>query len=276
MSIYTFDLTDAFTAAKQALTVTRLNKAWKNSMALKQGDQALDFVCGAQVDVTATGTQNNYAPGTGVAVSWNGASQITITGLVAHLNGDLRIIHNSTAALPMKLTHQDAGSTAANRIILPSTCGQWIGPGGSIGLRYDGVAARWRVLFIHPGTWIAVGYAAGDYTASAGTWTVDAGDFAFSRFKQTGTEVAWDIEVTLTSVSNAGAFPRAAYPAGFTVATGRTSQLFRSTDNGVVGTGLAILSTAGYAEFRSSPGGAGYAISVNNTSIQASMRLEVS
>src|SRR4051794_4765329 len=100
-------------AAGQAVAATPVLRAFNNTLALKQGDQALDFLAGLQVDVTATGTQNDYSPGTGVSVRWNGASAVTITGLVAHLDGDLRILENITAAQLLTVTHQGAGSTAA-------------------------------------------------------------------------------------------------------------------------------------------------------------------
>jgi hypothetical protein len=136
-------------ATGKAVPATHMNRAFNNTLALKQGDQALDFLAGLQLDVTATGTQNDYTPGTGVIVAWNGASGCTITGLVAHIDGDIRVLRNITSAQLLQLSHQSGSSTAANRIITPGGQTVFIIPGGSATLQYDGTNDRWRVVSVN-------------------------------------------------------------------------------------------------------------------------------
>jgi len=133
---------------------------------------------GTQTDVSTTGTTNNLAPAAAAWHQvWTGASTWTITGQVPVQNGQIQVYSNQSASSVLKFTHEDAGSTAANRFTLPSTQGQQIGPKGSIGFRYDGTNSRWRVLFIEPGAPIAF---TPTITSSGGgtpTYTTQVGTF---------------------------------------------------------------------------------------------------
>jgi hypothetical protein len=51
------------------------------------------------------------------------------------------------------------------------------------------------------GSWANQTYAAGDYTASTGTWTVEAGDVSLNRFTIVGKTVTWQINVVTTDTS---------------------------------------------------------------------------
>lgn len=142
-------------AAGKAVPATHVSRAFNNTLAIKQGDQAFDFLIGLELAVTTTGSQNDWSPGTGVVVRWNGASQLTITGLVAHSAGDIRVIRNVTSAQFILLQHQDGSSSAANRIILPGALPLYVGPDGCVVLQYDGTTSRWRLVSMatETGTW---------------------------------------------------------------------------------------------------------------------------
>lgn len=154
----------------------------------------LDTV-GSQLDVTVTGTQNDYNPGTGVLVRWNGASQLTLNGIVPRAGGvgDLRVFYNVSTGFGMFFAHQSTGSSAANRLILPTSQGQWVGPGGAIGFTYDITNSRWRVSFLVPGAAIAF---TPTYTSSGGgtpTYSIQ-----FGRFIQNGINVHANGRITLS------------------------------------------------------------------------------
>jgi len=65
--------------------------------------------------ITTTGTLNNYALGAVGTLRCNNASLLTITGIAADVDGQLLVIE-SVGAGQVDLSHQDSGSTAANRL----------------------------------------------------------------------------------------------------------------------------------------------------------------
>lgn len=102
---------------------------------------------------TATGTQNDWAidtanSGTTVGIlRCNNASALTINGIVAPSSHRVLVVEaiNSTVSL----AHENASSTAANRITTPTAATVAIPSGGYAFLLYDVTTARWRVLSPH-------------------------------------------------------------------------------------------------------------------------------
>ncbi len=97
---------------------------------------------------TSVGTQNNWdidtAFGKTVGIlRCNNATALTITGIKAPSDGRLLLIE-SVGAGTVTLNHQDAGSTAANRLIASTATAFTVAT--SALLAYDGTTASWRVL----------------------------------------------------------------------------------------------------------------------------------
>lgn len=94
------------------------------------------------------------------------------------------------------------------------------------------------------GEWTAVTHAAGNFTASTGSWTVDVGDqieFAYTLVGKTMT-VAFDIQTA--DVSAGTAELRIAIPGGFTAARVAWNPIFIQ-DNGITSTGIADVAAGG-------------------------------
>jgi hypothetical protein len=127
------------------------------------------------ISTTSTGTQNDFAPGLigNTVVRCNNATLLTISGLSGGYDGQ-RIVLVSIGAGQVDLAHQNASSSAANRFINFVTVGVTsLAPGsGTAELVYDATTARWRLAAHEQGAWITRTFAAGNYTASAGNWTV--------------------------------------------------------------------------------------------------------
>lgn len=103
---------------------------------------------------TGTGAQNDVAPSAGafVEVQCTGAAPV-ITGFTGGAAGrQLLLICLGTT---LKVSNEDAGSTAANRILTEATSGQIVGAGGQLLLTYDGANSRWRAQLLSPGASIA-------------------------------------------------------------------------------------------------------------------------
>jgi hypothetical protein len=122
---------------------------------------------------TTTGTQNALAIPAGLgplSIYANNATLLTINGLAAGVVGQLLTIH-SVGTGQIDLANQSGSATAANRIITGVTGPISLAAGiGRVSLQYDG--SRWRVLGHEQGAVIIRTFAAGNYLASAGNWTV--------------------------------------------------------------------------------------------------------
>lgn len=111
------------------------------------------FVSNSVSPAQITADQNDYAPTSGdFAFVWrvnadNNVRKITgaAVGTWAVKDGRLLAIMN-VGATTVTLTHQDAGSTAANRFYFPGNANCVLNPGGSILLWYDSTLAAWTVL----------------------------------------------------------------------------------------------------------------------------------
>lgn len=94
-------------------------------------------------------SQNNYNP-TGLAtanvIRQDASANVDVTGLQGGFAGRKIAIFNISAANTIRLTHEDAASTAANRFALPSGTNITIPVGGCVRLWYDTTSSRWRPL----------------------------------------------------------------------------------------------------------------------------------
>lgn len=188
---------------------------------------------------TSTGTVNDFAPsgltfsaGVTTTLRCNNATLLTIDGVTGGVAGAiLRIV--SVGAGQVNLAHENAGSTAANRLHNMATSGITpLAAGvGSAQYIYDGTASRWRLVAHDQGAPIDVAYNATDFS-SASTWTVDSGDVNRHSYMLRGTEVTEYLELITTSVGAApGAALMSLIPNGWS-ATGRGMCNNMYNDNG--------------------------------------------
>jgi len=179
------------------------------------------------VTTTSTGTQNDFAPasityaeGLVSYLRCNNASLLTITGLANGVDGAFLYIY-SIGAGQVDFTHQDAGSSAANRLINSATSGPTslaAGAGAAL-FKYDGTSSRWRLVQHYQGDWISVAYNSGDFTATTGTWTVDSGDLLGFRYMLVGRSMTVSVVITNSSVSSATFRLFVAIPSTFTISS---------------------------------------------------------
>jgi hypothetical protein len=198
---------------------------------------------------SATGAQNNFdIDGPNTVLRCTGAAPVftgfTVDGAAPKAGDRVLILCLGTTA---KVTNQDTGSTAANRIITPSTNGQIVGVNGAMLCVYDDTTDRWREYLIDPGAPVAVAFSAGDYTAASSmTWTVAEGDVQVDTFVQRGTQLALVSTINTTTVGGTPAGElRKALPAGFTAVTGEQWQpIMIGYDNNVAADVLISVNSA--------------------------------
>lgn len=96
------------------------------------------------------GNNNNYDPGDGnttLRLSANGAGS-TLTGLVNNNASGRRIRIINVSANALTLSHQDANSSANNRILSPTGANIVLGADDIADLEYDLTSIRWRVASV--------------------------------------------------------------------------------------------------------------------------------
>lgn len=150
---------------------------------------------------TATGTQNNWAPGLSgdTTVEWSGASTLTVTGIAGGFLGQFFTLKN-TGSSNAFFQNANAGSTAANQLTNVVTSGDTpVAPGGSIQYVYDGT--NWKLIRHEQGAGITRAFAAGNYTANgAMTWTVVAGNVSDEKYWVRGKILHLEINIVSTTV----------------------------------------------------------------------------
>jgi hypothetical protein len=124
-----------------------------------------------------TTNQNDYNPA-GLAdastLRINSDAARTITGLAGGEDGRLMIVHN-VGAFGIMLSHEDGGSTAANRFSVGAN--YTIPANKAVVLQYDSTSSRWRIVAAYPDITAgsgAVNIAVQVFTGT-GTWTKPAG-----------------------------------------------------------------------------------------------------
>ena len=103
-----------------------------------------------------------------------------------------------------------------------------------------GIVERGRTVPL--GEWIAVPYNASDFSASAGTWTVEAADLAPFRYTLIGKTMIVNVRLFPTTLSAAANQLRAKIPGGYVSAVNAEMPI-RAIDSGGRQTGNALVST---------------------------------
>lgn len=86
-------------------------------------------------------------------------------------------------------------------------------------------------------------FAAGDYTAQAGTWTVAIGDVNTNQYAQVGQILFWNLQVQTTDVSVAPTYLQTTIPAGFAGSKKVTYKVY-AQDNGTLTDAFGVIDPA--------------------------------
>lgn len=99
--------------------------------------------------ITLSATANDWLPNSGDGDIFKvtaSASGLSITGISATMKAKAVLICNTGATNAITLTHEGAGSAAANRIVGVAGQGYTLSAGNSVALFYDAQSSRWRVI----------------------------------------------------------------------------------------------------------------------------------
>lgn len=194
-----------------------------------------NYQVAGDLDVSTTGNIDDLSLAGCAVIRMTNATLATIRGLAAGFPGQ-RVLIVSTGAGQVDLAHQNAGSTAANRLLnFATSASTSLAAGvGTAEYEYDGTTARWRLVDHRQGAYIDVPYAGGNFTANLGmTWTVDVGDqITFSYFlAERRLQVVGYFDTTSVTAP-LGSLLQALIPGGFTSST-KMQGISLGFDNGV-------------------------------------------
>jgi len=230
---------------------------------------------------TTTGTETALAlpVGTGpLTLYLNNATLLTVQGIAAGIADQLLFVFSKGAG-QVDFAHLHASGTALGKLQLFATSGLTslaAGVGVAV-FQYDLAATVWRLVAHEQGAWITPAYNAGDFTASAGTWTVDAGDLPLFRYRLSGRRLLIQYSIELTTISTTPFSLNFAIPGGYLSLNQSVVASVVIYDNGAVGQGGKAFTAAG--------GGAvvkltklndlAFAASTNVTSVYGTAEFEV-
>lgn len=226
-----------------------------------------------EVLVTTTGNIDNLDFEDCSVILMNNASLSTIRGLKAGYPGqEVSIV--SIGAGQVNFSHQDSGSSAANRLINFVTSGITpLAAGvGKATYKYDLTTDRWRLINHNQGAPISIAFSAGNFTASgAMTWTVDAGDIFGDTYYLQGRLLTLHFSYVNTTVGGVASTElRKTYPNGY-ISSGRFPCFFRQSENGnitfTLTNGLTTASDT-YMRFYNNVTGAAWALTTNLTTVE--------
>lgn len=139
-----------------------------------------------------------------------------------------------------------------------------------------GFVERGRTAFV--GEWTTQTYAAGNFTGSgAMTWDVASGDVTTNAYTLIGKTLLWNLYLATTSTGGvASSQLRATIPGGFTCAKTIRGAYWYSDAGGALTCGIyEVLAGDTFAKFFTASVGSWSAVAVNNTSVFATIPLEV-
>jgi hypothetical protein len=125
------------------------------------------------------------------------------------------------------------------------------------------------------GTWTSVPYNAANFTASAGTWVVAAGDVAAYQYALIGKILLLNFFLNTTTVTGSPATLRLALPAGLIAASGARS-IIQVLDAGTQRYGMASAGAGlAYIELYSIPAGTPWVTATDTTYVIGQIFLPV-
>ncbi len=161
-----------------------------------------NYQIAGETSITTTGNIDDLDVKGYSLLRMNNASLATIRGIRAGYDGqELTIV--SIGAGDVGLAHQNANSSAANRLINPYTSIDvpLAAGSGTATFRYDSTTQRWRLVDHCQGAWISVPFAAGNFAGrGAMTWTVAAGDVETLAYEIIDNTVYINVALNTTDV----------------------------------------------------------------------------
>lgn len=229
------------------------------------------------VDSTATGAQNNWAPGLdgNTIVTWHGASDLALTGIAGGVVGQVFVLKNTGTKIATG-AHNSGSSSAGNKLFnLVTSAPTPVAANGYIAYQHDGT--QWQLIGHEQGAWITPTFDAANFTgAGAMTVTVTAGDVTTYAYRLVGRTLllAWYVD-TITIGGTPSNDIHVAILGGFTSTKYIVNASVYLSDNGTKIGGFATANGSQTILSVQRLDLAVFAASANNTSMYGSLMFEV-
>lgn len=125
------------------------------------------------------------------------------------------------------------------------------------------------------GAWTAVAYNAADFTASAGTWTVDVGDLTSFKWTLINKTMTVAFDIINTDVSATPTFLQILIPGGYTAATTIYGTCYTLDNGGTAAAGLVQVNGADTKIYISEFGSVWQTTAADNTRVRGHITFEV-
>lgn len=157
-----------------------------------------------QISSTVTGTQNGWTPGLGTYtyIRWTGMADLTVNGLVGATRAGQRVTLQNLGAATIYVGHLQTGvAPVGTRFQNLVTSGPTpIGLGGWATWIFDG--GTWVLLGHEQGAWLTPPFLATNFTANTGAWAVASGNVSTNKYRLSGRQLIWQIQLLNSSVSS--------------------------------------------------------------------------
>jgi hypothetical protein len=156
---------------------------------------------GNEITITTTGNIDDLDFGNASLIRMNNATLATIRGLKAGYSGQKVTVIGINAEVDF--AHQNANSSANNRLINYVTSGVTPIINGNTTYQYDSDTGRWRLINHEQGDWITPAFSAAVFAGNGSmTWTVTSGDRKQFQFKVVGKQLslAYNVDGTVGGV----------------------------------------------------------------------------
>lgn len=230
---------------------------------------------GDETTTIATGSTADIDVGTGDMLRCNNPTLLRIQGLVVGGDRVQRIPIASLGAGDVWLEHEHTSAAAERRILTGTGTILKLAAGkGAALLEYDSITQRFRVISHRQGGPISQVFAAGEYTASAGTWDVTGGDVLRHAFTLVGNRLTIDIDVRTTTTSTTPAELRMTMPGEYT-AGASMRQLIGLNDNGTARLGILSVTAGSTVMTITRQDGSNFAMATDTTGVYGVVSVEV-
>jgi hypothetical protein len=225
---------------------------------------------------SATGAVNDLAFNNADVIRCSNASDATISGLAAGVDGQHVTIICQGGAGNILLAHNQL-SIAANRLFNRVTSGTTplCNGKGSASFRYNSVLGGWQMISHAQGDWLAFPYVGGNFFANGSmTWTVESTDVSVDRYLLVDRVLHWNFRLLTTTVGGTVSTElQRTIPNGYSVNQNMDSVGFIA-DNAVAG-GAYIYTVNNTTISIAKMAGGNYTLSTNNTKVGASLALHI-
>ena len=229
-----------------------------------------------------TGTADNWAPA-GLSASangvilWGGSGNLLVSGFAGGVPGRVITLKNRGSGV-VSFAFNSGSSGTGNKLFNFVSSGHTpVALDGIAQYIYLGAVGTggWYLFAHEQGSWIVPPHVAGNYTAGAGSWTVDAGDVTSLAYRLSGKTLMVSYFLSTTSVSVSSPDLRIGIPGGYTASRLQQTIVHARNNGGTYAPSIARVNSGSVITLWSNADFGAWAASVNLTDVIGELFFDV-